>query len=86
MCLIVEANCFSHAFNLRDKRHSSFVPVFDWVFYGNGGGLIYGGNEYGREVDFTSPTYLPLLVELDRKGRMLEMCRRYFDQVSEQSE
>lgn len=82
MCLIVDANCFSHVFNLRDKRHPSFAPVFDWLFYGNGGGLIYGGDKYSREVDFTSATYLPLLVELHRKGRMLEMCGKCVNQVS----
>src|SRR5665213_735012 len=83
MCLIVDANCFSHVFNLRDKRHPGFVPVFDWLFYGNGGGLIYGGSKYMLEVDFTSPTYLPLLVELERKGRMLEICGRCVDYESE---
>jgi hypothetical protein len=84
MCLVVDANSFSHVFNLRDKRHPAFEPVFRWVFYGNGGGLIYGGDKYGREVDFTSPTYRPLLVELDRKGRMFEMCGQCVDYVAKE--
>ena len=82
MCLVVDANCFSHVFNLRDSRHGSFAPVLDWLLNGNGGGLIYGGEKYAREVDFTSPTYLPLLVELERKGRMREMCGKCVDYVA----
>ena len=82
MCLVVDANSFSHVFNLKDSRHAAFEPVFKWVFYGNCGGLIYGGEKYKREVDFTSQTYRPLLVELDRKGRMFEMCGKCVDQVA----
>lgn len=84
MCLVVDACSFSHVFNLRDKRHGSFEPVFNWVFFGNGGGLIYGGTKYSEEVDFTSDTYRQLLVELDRKGRMFEVCTKCVDYIEAQ--
>jgi hypothetical protein len=66
-------------FNPKDKRHSEFKPVFDWVFYGNGGGLIYGGTKYAGEVDFSSNTYRALLAELNRRGRMFKMCTECVD-------
>jgi hypothetical protein len=56
--------------------------VLELLLYGNGGGLIYGGEKYAKEVDFTSPTYLPLLVELERKGRMREICGHCVNRVS----
>lgn len=74
MCLIVDANCFSHVFNPKDTKHKEFAPVFQWLFYGHGGGLIYGGDKYRNEVDFTSSRYRPLIVELERKGRLLKVC------------
>lgn len=81
MCLIVDTCSFSHVFNLKDKNHPNFKPVFDWLFFGNGGGLIYGGTKYAGEVDFTSDTYRPLLAELNRKGRMFEMCTECVDYI-----
>ena len=84
MCLVVDANSFGHVFNPKDKKHSAFEPVLRWLFHGYGGGLIYGGEKYSREVDFTSPTYRPLLVELERKGRMFEMCGTCVDHVAAQ--
>ena len=82
MCLVVDACSFSHVFNLKDKKHASFEPVFQWVFFGKGGGLIYGGTKYAGEVDFTSDTYRTLLTELNRKGRMFEMCTMCVDKVA----
>ena len=43
MCLVVDTCSFSHVFDLKDKRHLEFVPVFNWLFFGNGGGLVYAG-------------------------------------------
>lgn len=84
MCLIVDANCFSHVFNKKDKRHEGFLPVYDWLFYGHGGALIYGGDKYKEEINFTTPTYKPLLAELERKGRLLKMCGKCVNEVSEE--
>ena len=82
MCLIVDANCFSHVFNSNDKRHQSFMPVYNWLFNGHGGGLIFGGDKYRREVDLRSSKYRPLIAELERKGRLFEVCGRCVNEIA----
>lgn len=82
MCLIVDANCFGHVFNKQDKKHRGFAPVYDWLFTGHGGGLIYGGDKYKREVDFRGLKYRPLLVELEKKGRLVEVCGKCVNEIA----
>jgi hypothetical protein len=79
MCLIVDANCFGCVFNPNTREHRRFVPVYNWLMYGRGGRLIYGGTKYKKEVDFTTSHYRRLLTEIERKGRLLPMSDRKVD-------
>jgi len=70
MCLIIDANCFGSVFNINATQHDRFVPVYNWLLYGHGGRLIYGGEKYKREVDFKTSQYRGILGEIERKGRL----------------
>ena len=82
MCLIVDANCFGSVFNKKAQEHTRFEPVFNWLFKGYGGRLIYGGTKYKREVDLRNSKYRPLLAELERKGRLLAIPDGKVDRVA----
>ena len=49
MAIIVDTNCFSRVFSRTNKEHKDFVPVLDWIIYGNGF-LVYGGSKYKKEL------------------------------------
>ena len=49
MAIILDTNCFSHVFNRSDKKHSSFLPILDWIINGNGF-FVYGGTKYLNEL------------------------------------
>ena len=82
MCLIVDANCFSQVFDTQDKKHHSFIPVYNWLFTGHGGGLIYGGEKYKKEVDLRRSKYRPLIVELEKMGRLFEVCNKCVNEIA----
>ena len=84
MCVIVDANCFSHVFNQKDKRHEGFIPLYNWLFNGRGGGLVFGGDKYKKEVDFRTSKYRALFVELERKGRLVEVCGKCVNELSKE--
>jgi hypothetical protein len=82
MCLIVDANCFGCVFNDKAEHHERFIPVFNWLLYGKGGRLIYGGEKYKREVDFRTSKYRRIMGEIERKGRLLPMPDKAVDELA----
>lgn len=73
MCVIVDTNCFSSVFNKSAKDHKRFAPVYDWLMYGKGGRLVYGGTKYKKEINFKTEHYKTLLREIERKGRLVPL-------------
>jgi hypothetical protein len=84
MCLIVDANAFGSVFNPRATKHESFKPVLTWLLSGHGGGLIFGGSKYKLEVNLRSSKYRPLIQELEKKNRLIEVCSRCVDEIAEE--
>jgi predicted nucleic acid-binding protein len=73
MCVIVDANCFGSVFNPSAKHHKKFSPVYEWLLNQKGGRLIYGGTKYKKEIDFTNEQNRRLLLEIQRKGRLVHL-------------
>jgi predicted nucleic acid-binding protein len=71
MCLIIDSCAFSPVFNARDKLHSQFAPVFEWVIRGKGK-IVYGGSTYKEELK-NAKRYLALFVELKRSAKVVEV-------------
>lgn len=69
MCLIIDACCIANVFDVTNKNHGDFSPVYSWVCKGPGK-IIYGGNKYKEELK-QCKRYLPILVELSRQGRVV---------------
>lgn len=69
MCTIIDVNAISAIFNIKDLRHAEFKPVIEWVNNRNGK-IVYGGSKYKSELKKLA-TYLPLITELGRKGKVL---------------
>jgi hypothetical protein len=82
MCIVIDANCFGCVFNPNVPGHERFVPVYNWVMQGWGGRLIYGGTKYKEEVSFDRGKYLGILVELERKGRLLPIQDAVVDEFA----
>jgi hypothetical protein len=83
MCLIIDANCFGCVFNEKAEHHDEFIPIFNWLLYGKGGRLIYGGDKYKKEVDFKTSKYRRILAEIERKGRLLAMPDKAVNELAE---
>lgn len=49
MAIIVDTNCFSRVFCRKNKEHSEFKPILDWIINGSGF-LVYGGSKYKEEL------------------------------------
>jgi hypothetical protein len=73
MCAVVDACCFASVFNPVAKEHIKWVPMYEWIMYGRGGKLVYGGSKYKKEVNFHSEKNKRLLLEIERKGRLVPM-------------
>jgi len=86
MCLIVDANVFALVFDEKAKGHDRFVPIYNWIWDGWGGRLIYGGTKYKKEIAFGRGKFLGILGELERKGRLLPILPdSRVDRVAEQT-
>lgn len=73
MCVILDTNCFGSVLNTAARDHERFAPVYDWIMYGKGGRLIYGGTKYKKEIDFSNGHYRRLILEIQRKGRLVPL-------------
>lgn len=84
MCVIVDCNCFGSVFNPSAKDHNEFLPVYEWLMYGKGGRLIFGGKKYKQEINFKSEHYKKLLVEIQRMGRLIPLDDVEVDKLAAQ--
>ena len=82
MCLIVDTNVFGSVFDPTAKEHQRFLPVYNWLAFGNGGKLIFGGTKYKQEVDFKTSRCLRLLAEFERRGRLLSLDDSLVDKAA----
>ncbi len=49
MCIVIDMCALSPVFNEKDKNHSKFKPVFEWIIKGKGQ-IVYGGSTYKDEL------------------------------------
>jgi predicted nucleic acid-binding protein len=82
MCVIVDTNCFGSVLNTSAKDHKRFAPVYEWLMYGKGGRLIYGGKKYKKEINFRSEHYKKLIQEIERKGRLRPLSDTAVDNLA----
>jgi hypothetical protein len=81
MCIVIDVCCIPKVFDCGNKHHPNYVPVFEWVFNGHGR-MIYGGTKYAAELR-EIPRYLPIIAELERKGRAVEFPRNRVDAIAD---
>jgi predicted nucleic acid-binding protein len=82
VCVIVDTNCFGSVLNTSAKDHKRFVPVYEWLMYGKGGRLVYGGTKYKKELDFRKKGYKRLILEIQRKGRLVSVNDAAVDKLA----
>jgi hypothetical protein len=80
MCLVIDANCFARVFDSDNKEHAQFVAVWNWINAGKGC-MIYGGSKYGTELR-AAPKFLPIITELERKGKTVHLSDANVDTVA----
>ncbi len=80
MCLVIDTCCLAMVFDGKNKKHSQFIPVLNWI---NGKGfMIYGGSKYAVELG-KAPRFLPYIVELSKKGRTVQIPNTTVDPIAE---
>lgn len=82
MCVILDTNCFGSVLNTSAKDHKRFAPVYDWLMYGKGGRLVYGGTKYKKEINFRTERYRSLIVEIERMGRLVPLSDAAVDELA----
>jgi predicted nucleic acid-binding protein len=82
VCVIVDTNCFGSVLNTSSKDHKRFAPVYDWLMYGKGGRLIYGGAKYKKEIDLQAEHYKKLIQEIERMGRLVPLNDAAVDKLA----
>jgi AAA domain, putative AbiEii toxin, Type IV TA system len=45
MCVVVDANCLSRVFDPKNVEHEEFRPIWNWIYKGHGGRMIYVGTK-----------------------------------------
>jgi len=81
MCLVIDVCCIPKVFDSGNKHHPNYIPVFKWVFNGKGC-MIYGGTKYATELS-EIPRYVPIITELERAGRAIELPRDRVDAIAD---
>jgi hypothetical protein len=71
MCIVVDPPLFVPIFKSTDAEHAQFAPVMKWITDGRGK-LVYGGSLYKLELSRVR-TAIPLLAELQRRGRIVRV-------------
>lgn len=84
MAIIVDTNCFSRVFSRTDKEHKDFMPVLNWIIYGNGF-LVYGGSKYKGELK-KSPTYFKIFRMLRDYHKAISFPDKLIDEYQKQYE
>jgi hypothetical protein len=69
MCIIADPPTFIAIFKSTDLDHAKFAAVRDWVDKG-AGKFVMGGAKYKMEL-LAVKSVLPLLTELERKGKII---------------
>lgn len=77
MCIVVDAPVLVPIFKASDPEHGRFLPVHDWVRSG-AGKLVLGGSKYKEELASVS-SVLPVLMELERRGRVVRVSDALVD-------
>jgi hypothetical protein len=71
MCLVIDSNTIAAVFDATNAKHAEFSPVTRWLFKGKGK-VVYGGRKYRSELARMA-RYRPILVELERKGKTVNL-------------
>ena len=82
MCLVIDTCCLGMVFDPNNTNHRKFRPINDWITKGKGQ-VIYGGGKYKQELR-RAKRYFSLLVELRRKGSVIELSDEEVDNVQEE--
>lgn len=77
MCIVVDAPLFVPMFKTSDPKSVSYQPVRQWVVEGIGK-FVIGGTKYKAELA-KIPTVLPVLLELERKGKVVRISDAVVD-------
>jgi hypothetical protein len=77
MCIVVDPPLFVALFNPKDARHNDFRDVLSWVRSGKGK-FVIGGSQYATELAAIK-SYLPVLKEFERNGRVVVVDTRKID-------
>lgn len=77
--VILDTNCFSHVFNLRDEKHDDFSDFLNWLCFGTGY-LVYGGSKYINELA-KSKRYLKIFRILHQFNKAFVYNRSLVDEA-----
>lgn len=82
MCIIVDSNNVNRVFHPNNKERLEFLPVYQWIISGNGK-LVIGGSKFHNELK-KNQWFMPLLSQLSRVGKVLNVPALKVDQLTEE--
>lgn len=80
MCVVVDTCHLVNVFDVQNRDHAHFVPVFEWVTVGKGW-MVYGGSKYISELR-KLVRLLPLISELERARRVVNVGNEDVDRIA----
>jgi hypothetical protein len=70
MCIIIDTNSLGAVFDLKNKFHKNFEPVFSWIF-NKKGKIVIAGTTYKNEIKRMAQ-YRGLILQLQKAGKVAE--------------
>ncbi len=74
MCIVIDLCALPLVFK---KQSSEFIPVYNWIFQGNGK-MVFGGSRYAKELSKLAK-YLDLIKELKRINKVVVVDKSIVD-------
>jgi len=84
MCVIIDMDTLSRVFDPKNKEHSEFKPVLDWI-KGSKGRIVYGGSKYLSELE-NANRYLIILNEYRKAKKAIKLDSDKVDQKQQEIE
>jgi hypothetical protein len=75
MCVVIDPPLFIPIFKTKDPKHKEFVHLINWVKKEGKGKLVFGGDEYLRQLRKIS-SILPYLQELRKIHKIINVDSR----------
>ena len=83
MCVLIDTNLLCSVLLKHSKKHEIYEPIYNWLFKKAHGRFVYGGTTYKSELQKVS-SIVPVIAELNRMGRLVEIDDSEVDAYEEQ--